>query len=118
MSIPLPNSGRPPIVFGKVALNPGKTTSFSQGGPLVTVWAPGKDVTCAAHDQNGNRLDTGISPASAMTAGLVAYFLSLRQSLPFPVGGGTPQATLAIILITWRGGPDLVEMTLPSKGNQ
>ena len=73
---------------GKVALNPGKTKSFSQGGPKVTVWAPGKDVTCAAHDQNGNKLDTGTSPASAMTAGLVAYFLSLREHPPFPVGGG------------------------------
>lgn len=73
---------------GKVALNQGKTTSFSQAGPLVTVWAPGKDVTCAAHNQNGNRLDTGTSPASAMTARLVAYFLSLRQKPPFPVSGG------------------------------
>ena len=73
---------------GKVAINPGKDKTFSQGGPKVTVWAPGKDVTCAAHNQNGNKLDTGTSPASAMTAGLVAYFLSLREHPPFPVGGG------------------------------
>lgn len=73
---------------GKIALRPGETVSFSQGGDKVAVWAPGKDITCARHDSDGTRLDTGTSPASAMTAGLVAYFLSLRNSPPFHVGGG------------------------------
>jgi hypothetical protein len=73
---------------GKIALKPGKKVSFSQGGPKVTVWAPGKDVICASHTSNDPRQDTGTSPASAMTAGLVAYFLSFRNNRPFSVGGG------------------------------
>ena len=74
---------------GLVAIKPGDKTSFSQGGPQLTVSAPGLDVMCAdSANNNTPRKDTGTSPAAAMTAGLVAYFLSFRNNRPFPVGGG------------------------------
>jgi hypothetical protein len=73
---------------GKEAFYPGKQQSFSQIGPKVTVWAPGVDIRCADSKTQTTRLDTGTSPASAMAAGLVAYFLSFRNNRPFAIGGG------------------------------
>lgn len=53
------NSG-PVIVVGSVDKN-GKKSWFSQGGPLVSVHAPGEDITCARNTGTGTTQQTGTS---------------------------------------------------------
>ncbi|POS75009.1 hypothetical protein DHEL01_v206590 [Diaporthe helianthi] len=72
-------SGVPVINVGAVD-NTGKNASFSQGGPLVHVMAPGVQVQCAANSffSNTQRLD-GTSFAAPAVAGLAAYLLALGE---------------------------------------
>ncbi|KAL0937333.1 subtilisin-like protease [Colletotrichum truncatum] len=75
----LAGSGVPIINVGAVD-NTGKNASFSQGGPLVHVMAPGVQVQCAANSffSNTQKLD-GTSFAAPAVAGLAAYLLALGE---------------------------------------
>ena len=66
----------PIIVTGAVDLSNGDASSFSQGGPLLTVSAPGA-VQCAKRlSLAGYTIYAGTSFAAASTAGLVAILLA------------------------------------------
>lgn len=57
----------------------GATDLDSQGGPLLTVLAPGKHVCCAGRTGNNERQVSGTSAAAAAVAGLAAYLFSVEK---------------------------------------
>ncbi|WYZ38078.1 hypothetical protein EsH8_II_001584 [Colletotrichum jinshuiense] len=60
--------------------NTGKNATFSQGGPLVHVMAPGVQLRCATKSSFfGTRLNDGTSFAAPAVAGLAAYLLALGE---------------------------------------
>ncbi|RDW79531.1 hypothetical protein BP6252_04169 [Coleophoma cylindrospora] len=66
----------PIINVGAVDEN-GGNASFSKGGPLVTVMAPGVNINCASGDPSGADQDIdGTSFAAPAVAGLAAYLLA------------------------------------------
>ncbi|CCF36568.1 hypothetical protein CH063_08108 [Colletotrichum higginsianum] len=69
-----------PIINVGAVDNTGKNASFSQGGPLVHVMAPGVGVRCASNSFffRSQRVD-GTSFASPAVAGLAAYLLALGK---------------------------------------
>ncbi|TQN65832.1 Subtilisin-like protease 2, partial [Colletotrichum shisoi] len=69
-----------PIINVGAVDNTGKNASFSQGGPLVHVMAPGVGVRCASNSFffRSQRMD-GTSFASPAVAGLSAYLLALGE---------------------------------------
>ncbi|KAK7730529.1 hypothetical protein SLS63_005774 [Diaporthe eres] len=72
-------SGTPIINVGAVD-NTGKNASFSQGGPLVHVMAPGQQVQCAANSFfSSTQKQDGTSFAAPAVAGLAAYLLALGE---------------------------------------
>ncbi|KAG8161763.1 hypothetical protein KVR01_008750 [Diaporthe batatas] len=72
-------SGVPIINVGAVD-NTGKNASFSQGGPLVHVMAPGQQVQCASNSFFSNtQKQDGTSFAAPAVAGLAAYLLALGE---------------------------------------
>ncbi|TDZ18873.1 Subtilisin-like protease 2 [Colletotrichum orbiculare MAFF 240422] len=71
--------GVPVINVGAVD-NAGKNASFSQGGPLVHVMAPGVQVQCAANSYfYGTQKKDGTSFAAPAVAGLAAYLLAVGE---------------------------------------
>ncbi|KAJ5585522.1 peptidase S8/S53 domain-containing protein [Penicillium hispanicum] len=75
------------IVVGGIDVY-GRRPSFSQGGPLVTVWAPAllevgktKGIMCAKGSGSGSYLRAGTSLATSQVAGLAAYLYSSDSSL-------------------------------------
>ncbi|KAL0934046.1 subtilisin-like protease [Colletotrichum truncatum] len=71
--------GVPVINVGAVD-NTGKNASFSQGGPLVHVMAPGVQLQCAANSFfSGTRKNDGTSFAAPAVAGLAAYLLAVGE---------------------------------------
>ncbi|KAI7785072.1 hypothetical protein LA080_008107 [Diaporthe eres] len=72
-------SGTPIINVGAVD-NTGKNASFSQGGPLVHVMAPGQQVQCAANSFfSSTQKQDGTSFAAPAVAGLAAHLLALGE---------------------------------------
>ncbi|KAL1875232.1 hypothetical protein Daus18300_003303 [Diaporthe australafricana] len=72
-------SGAPIINVGAVD-NTGKNASFSQGGPLVHVMAPGEQIQCAANSFfSSTQKQDGTSFAAPAVAGLAAYLLALGE---------------------------------------
>ncbi|CCX32615.1 Similar to predicted protein [Verticillium albo-atrum VaMs.102]; acc. no. XP_003008779 [Pyronema omphalodes CBS 100304] len=69
-----------------------KRTGNSQPGEQVTVYAAGTDIYCAkgSVDSGIFRGGTGTSQASAITAGLSAYFLGLPYDLVDPTNNKNP----------------------------
>ncbi|WQF83596.1 Putative peptidase S8/S53 domain, peptidase S8, subtilisin, Ser-active [Colletotrichum destructivum] len=69
-----------PIINVGAVDNTGKNASFSQGGPLVHVMAPGVQVQCAANSfVFGTQKKDGTSFAAPAVAGLAAYLLALGE---------------------------------------
>ena len=57
--------------------NDGNLAAFSQGGPLVSVWAPAVQIRCADNQMGVNQKKSGTSYAAPAVAGLAAYFMGL-----------------------------------------
>ncbi|CAI0646900.1 unnamed protein product [Colletotrichum noveboracense] len=69
-----------PIINVGATDNTGKNASFSQGGPLVHVMAPGEQIQCAANSFFSNtQKQDGTSFAAPSVAGLAAYLLALGE---------------------------------------
>lgn len=75
------------IVVGGIDVY-GQRAVFSQGGPLVTAWAPAQlqvgmsdGIKCAQGSGSGTYLRTGTSLAAPQVAGLAAYLYSSDPSL-------------------------------------
>ncbi|KAH8705522.1 hypothetical protein BGW36DRAFT_422075 [Talaromyces proteolyticus] len=80
----------PSIILVGAVDNTGATGGFSQGGDLVSVWAPGVGVNCALNT-GGSQKRTGTSYSSPQVAGLIAYFMSLpANGLGAPGSGQIP----------------------------
>lgn len=57
--------------------NDGNLAPFSQGGPLVSVWAPADGISCADNGAGVGTNRRGTSFAAPAAAGLAAYFMGL-----------------------------------------
>lgn len=57
----------------------GDTYINGQGGPLLTVSAPGVDVLCAAYQGRGSQISSGTSFSAPMVGGLAAYLFSVAK---------------------------------------
>lgn len=86
----------------------------SNNGRLVTVWAPGVNVKCAANVGEGDQELTGTSMAAAIVSGLAAYLMALFPELQRPGTGLTARTVKnRIIALSWARenadqDPDLV----------
>lgn len=70
----------PMITVGALDPSSGQKTAWAQGGPAVSIYAPGIG-SCAANEAGNPTpiVTVGSSLAMAHTAGLAAYFLSLAD---------------------------------------
>ncbi|RDW91998.1 hypothetical protein BP5796_01392 [Coleophoma crateriformis] len=68
------NEKYPIIVVGAVDIN-GNNATFSKGGPLVNVMAPGVNSTCA-FDSVSDQVVSGTSYAAAYATGWISYMVS------------------------------------------
>lgn len=69
------------IVAGSVNIN-GVQSPFSQGGPLLTISAPGEDIWGAGIHSPGDYYQIeGTSFATGSVSGLAAYFMSINPDL-------------------------------------
>lgn len=74
----------------------------SNNGRLVSVWAVGVNVKCAANVGEGDQELTGTSMAAAIVSGLAAYLLALFPALQRPGTGLTARAVKSqIIALSW-----------------
>ncbi|KAH9206747.1 peptidase S8/S53 domain-containing protein, partial [Leptodontidium sp. 2 PMI_412] len=77
-----------PIINVGAVDETGKNATFSKGGPLVTVMAPGVNIICASGDPSGADQDIdGTSFAAPAVAGLAAYLLALGDYPDLAVTG-------------------------------
>lgn len=102
------------IITGAVDML-GHQAIFSQGGPLVEIWAPGtRDSTngleCAGATGEGTVLKKGTSYAAPQVSGLVAYLYSLYPGLRTP-GSAAPKVLAKLKQLAYPrfgGGPKSV----------
>jgi hypothetical protein len=91
------------IVVGAVD-NVGNTATFSQGGPLLHVSAPGNKITCA-NSTGGSKTGSGTSYAAPQVAGLIAYFMSLPGNGLGSIGSGQIPGNVKNLLISSASYP-------------
>lgn len=71
---------------------------YSQGGPLVEVWAPGVTIQCAENVGTEYQVEDGTSFSSGFVSGLALYLLKLDPTLQRPGTGTTSAAVKARII--------------------
>ena len=82
----------PIITVGSVSLFDAKRSSISQGGPLLTVNAPGAVQCAKAEAGSHSKVDEGTSNSAAITTGLAAALLANKQ-----VGDLLRQSPLGVV---------------------
>ncbi|CAF9937370.1 hypothetical protein IMSHALPRED_011110, partial [Imshaugia aleurites] len=88
----------PGIIVAGAVTPDGMECQFSQGGPLVEVWAPGETIECADNVGTGYQVLDGTSFSSGFVSGLALYLLKLDPTLQRP-GTGTTSAVVKARII-------------------
>lgn len=91
LSYPASSAGEFPIIAVGATSAEGITADFSQGGPHLTVSAPGENVICASRNSDGYLRASGTSYAAPIVAGLAAYLMSLGKYHDRIYGGSVAQ---------------------------